>query len=363
MKIKVNKNEFASGLQKVENIVGENIIPVLSNVLLKAEDGNLTLISTDMDRRIRTSIKAEVEESGAITLPAKKLMSLVSKYDNDEISFSTDGNSVKICCGRSKQNWISIPVDEFPKEEEFEVIFNYSLKAKQLFNGLKKTTFASGKDGLNLALQSVCFVVKEEKFNAVATDGKRLSLITEPMDGVTGESKIVIPIKTAVEIKRLIGETDDIIELNAGNDIFNVIIGDTVLQSKVVKEEYANYEKSMPKDNEISIEMDAKELLKALERVIIALEKNTESVYLNITEDKMLFAASSTTVGRNDETIDVEYKGEEMNISFNPCYLIEMLKAVDAEKIHFKNNTGGSAIVIDDCDNLCYVFMPTRDRV
>ena len=362
MKIKVNRGDFLKELQKVTNSIEGGVIPILSNVVLEAKDNKLFLTTTDTVRRTIVTTDAAIIEEGAITLPAKKLATLVSKYNKDEITFDSDGNSVKISCGRSRQTWNSMPIDEFPKRIEFDTLATYKLDIKSLIDGIQKTIFAVSKDSVQSVLNSLCFTISNNILSIVSADGRRLSLVTINLEGENEDCNIVVPFKTASELKRLLAGNSGEVVVKVGEKQIEVSVDNMTFISLLEEEKYVDYEKILPKENNISIELDSKELLSIIERVVIALDSVEQPVYLSLKDNCGTLSASSKTIGQNDETFDVEYQGEELNMSFNPYFIIDLLKSIKSDKISFNCNGSATPVTIKDYDNLRYVFMPMRDR-
>lgn len=184
MKINVKRELLLKALQKVCNIIGSRTtLPVLANVMMEAENNKLTFTTTDLELRITTSIEAEVEKSGKTTLPAKRLLGLVSKFKGDTVSFDTNENHhTKISCGTADFMILGLTPDDFPVPVDFTAQRTIKIKQGDLARIIDRISYAVSLDDSRKVLQGIFFSIKEGNLTAVATDGKRLALVEKLLD-------------------------------------------------------------------------------------------------------------------------------------------------------------------------------------
>ena len=176
MKFSVSKDKLLEGLSTVQNVVStRTTLPILSNVLLQASDGEIRLTTTDLDVGIRGSVEAQVERTGATTLPARRLLSIVRELPSSEIYFDVDAkNLASIRSGSSYFKILGLPEEEFPSLARFEEAKIFTIAQKDLKDGLKKTSYAISADETRYVLNGILFSFKDNKLTLVATDGRRL---------------------------------------------------------------------------------------------------------------------------------------------------------------------------------------------
>src|SRR3982751_989049 len=229
MKFKINRDHFANGLAQVLNVVGSKAtMPILSNVLIEAEKDQISLTTTNLDLGIRCKIKADVKETGAVTLPVKRLATIVRELPNVDVTFDSSPNyQVKLSSGGSNFRIMGIGKEEFPPLPEFGDEKAYTLEQSELTTMLKSVAYAQSTDETRYILNGVYFNFKDGKLSLVATDGRRLALISKEM-GVPAASAgaIILPAKTVAELLRLLGKGEKVkIAFNERRAAFQIDTG------------------------------------------------------------------------------------------------------------------------------------------
>src|SRR5579871_39763 len=260
MKFKINRDHFANGLSQVLNVVGSRAtMPILSNVLIEAEKDQLSLTTTNLDLGIRCKIKADVKEGGAVTLPVKRLASIVRELPNADVVFDASPNhQVKLSSGGSTFRIMGIGKDEFPPLPEFGDEKAHTLPQADLAAMLKSVSYAQSQDETRYTLNGVYFNFKEGSLSLVATDGRRLALITKEMEVASaGAGAIILPAKTVNELTRILDKGEKVkINFNDRRCTFQVgtdkdgsgLVDSIYLYSKVVEGTYPNYQQVVPKE-------------------------------------------------------------------------------------------------------------------
>src|SRR6202051_1099467 len=248
MKFSATKEKLLEGLQQVQNVVStRTTLPILSNVLLQASDGEVHLTTTDLDVGVRGSFEAEVEKEGATTLPPRRLFIMVRELPASEIQIDVDGkNAASIRSGQSFFKILGLPEEEFPPLPKFENAKVVTMRQKDLRDGLKKTSYAISTDETRYVLNGVLFSFKENKLTLVATDGRRLALVD--LEGEfprSQEADIIRPTKAVTELSRLLGDEGDV-RLSVGENQVSFQINDTLLASKLIEGNYPNYRQVIP---------------------------------------------------------------------------------------------------------------------
>lgn len=365
MKIKVQKEVFLKALQKVSNIIGSRTtLPVLANVLMEAGDGKLTLTTTDLELRLTTCIEANVEEPGRTTLPAKKLLGLVSKFRAGEVAIECGEQfQASILCGTGSFRLAGLDPDDFPVATSFEITRTVKIKQAELGMIIDRISYSAGVDDSRKVLQGLFFSIREGKITAVATDGKRLALVERPLDEApTGEDgDIIITLKLANELKRIIGLNGEaVIEIGDKQVIFHA--DETTIVSKLIEGTYPNYRQVIPPSFKKTISVPCEPFIYALEIVSVTLsDASSPNIKLTFEDNKLTFEANST-IGEGKESIEIDYADEKMSASFNPNFLLDPFKHIPMDKMSLKINDVISPISLESGDGFLYVIMPMRNK-
>ena len=364
MKLNVNKDNFLKALQKVTNIIGtRSTLPVLGNVLLEAEAGKLTLTTTDLELRITTKIDAEIEIEGKTTIRAKKLLSLVSKFIGDKICMNcNEKHHTEIKCGTSNFTLLGLPADDFPVPVTFSGVRRCKFKQNEFARIFDQISYAVSLDDSRKALHGILCSVKDNTFTAVATDGKRLALVERIPDDFSGsEGDVIIPLKSANEVKRLMEkEGDVIVEIGEKQALFST--NNLIVTTKLIEGNYPNYRQVIPAAFTKKVEVPTQQFIYKLELVATALSETNAFIKIEFDNNKLNFEAASTEIGEGKDYIDIEYKDEKLAISFNPDFIADPFRHSDADKVVIKMNDGFNPIAIEGGDGFLYVMMPMRNK-
>lgn len=364
MKLNVNKDNFLKALQKVTNIIGtRSTLPVLGNVLLEAEAGKLTLTTTDLELRITTKIDAEIEVEGKTTIRAKKLLSLVSKFIGDKIYMNcNEKHHTEIKCGTSNFTLLGLPADDFPVPVAFSGVRRCKFKQNEFARIFDQISYAVSLDDSRKALHGILCSVKDNTFTAVATDGKRLALVERIPDDFSGsEGDVIIPLKSANEVKRLMEkEGDVIVEIGEKQALFST--NNLIVTTKLIEGNYPNYRQVIPAAFTKKVEVPTQQFIYKLELVATALSETNAFIKIEFDNNKLNFEAASTEIGEGKDYIDIEYKDEKLAISFNPDFIADPFRHSDADKVVIKMNDGFNPIAIEGGDGFLYVMMPMRNK-
>ena len=240
MKFSATKEKLLEGLQQVQNVVStRTTLPILSNVLLQATDGEVHLTTTDLDVGVRGSFEAEVEKEGATTLPARRLFNIVRELPSSEIQIDVDGkNAASIRSGQSFFKILGLPEEEFPPLPKFEDAKVVTIRQKDLRDGLRRTSYAISTDETRYVLNGLLFSLKENKLTLVATDGRRLAMADIELEiPRSQEADIIVPTKAVTELQRLLTDDGDVkVSVSSGQIAFD--LNKTLLVSKLIEGNY-----------------------------------------------------------------------------------------------------------------------------
>ena len=362
MKFRIEKDQILEALQKVQSIVGQRTtLPILSNVLLEAKSGRLSLITTDMEVSVCTSIEADIQRDGATTLPARRFFSICRDLPNHQVEISvSDDDVADILSGSYNCKLEGLSVDDFPPMPKFEESSSYKLRQGTFKDILQKTSYAASTDESRAILNSSLMAFRDNKLTVVCTDGRRLALVEQEIEmPEAAELDIVVPTKTVNELIKTLNEDGDaIIKTSATQVSFE--FGNIFIISKLIDGTYPNYRQVIPSQCEERIAVDREMLQSAVRRVSLMLDDQAASVKIKIKENRMELITSSPEVGESHESLPVKYSGKDITIAFNPAFLMAPLKHLDNDEIFLELSDELSPGVIKTNVPFLYVIMPIR---
>ncbi len=372
MKFKINRDHFSNGLAQVLNVVGSKAtMPILSNVLIEADKDHISLATTNLDLGIRCKIKAEVKEAGAITRPVKRLATIVRELPNIDVSIDTTPNhQAKITSGGSVFKIMGMGKEEFPPMPEFADEKAVALEQEELATMLKSVSYAQSSDETRYILNGVYFSFKDDKLTLVATDGRRLALTSKELTTPEGAGSIILPAKTVSELVRMLDKgtkvrlavTEKRSAFQIGTDKVgdNGLIDNIYLFSKVVDGNYPNYNQVVPKETHQRIKLERELFLQCVHRAALVTSEKSNSVKLKLSNNLLEITASSPDFGDAHESMAIEYSGPELQVAFNPQFVIDPLRALNKDQVFFELKDEVSPGVFKTLENFLCVIMPVR---
>ena len=373
MKFKINQDHFSNGLQQVLNVVASrSTMPILSNVLIEAEEEHISLTTTNLDLGIRCRIKADVSDTGSITLPVRKLATIVKELPVTEVFLETNkSNQAKITSGGSLFKIMGIGSEEFPPLPTFENRKVFELSQDEIVNMLKSVSYAQSTDENRYILNGVYFNFADEKLTLVATDGRRLGLTGLELE-VSEENagSLILPAKTVAELERLMGKGEKVnIAFNDRQAAFEIgldeagdsgLVDHLYLVSKIVEGNYPNYRQVIPKETEHRVKIERELMLECVHRAALVTSDKSNSVKIKISKNLLEISGQSTEYGESHESMAIAYDGPEVQVAFNPQFLMEPLKALTKDEVFFEFKDELSPGLFKTLDNFICVIMPLR---
>lgn len=372
MKFKINRDHFANGLAQVLNVVGSKAtMPILSNVLIEVEKDQISLTTTNLDLGIRCRIKAEVKETGAVTLPVKRLAGIVRELPNLEVMLDASPNhQVKLASGGSTFRITGIGKEEFPPLPEFGEEKAYSLEQGELSSMLKSVAYAQSTDETRYILNGVYFSFRDGKLSLVATDGRRLALVAKEMEvPSTSAGAIILPAKTVGELTRLLDKGEKVkINFNDRRAAFQIatdkdsggLIDHVYLYSKVVEGSYPNYQQVIPKETHQRIKLERELFLQCVHRAALVCSEKANSVKIKLSSNLLEITAQSPDFGEAHESMAIGYSGPDLQVAFNPNFLMDPLRALTKDEVYFEVKDEVSPGVFKTLESFVCVIMPVR---
>lgn len=370
MKLSIEHASLLRSLNHVQSVVERrNTIPILSNVMMKADDDMLSLATTDMDLEINESVAANVSDSGATTVPAHTLYDIVRKFPEGsdvELSMNAEGTQMTMKAGRSKFKLSCLPTTDFPEIGADELPSDFSLPAANLRTLIDRTKFAMSTEETRYYLNGIYVHEAEQEgvkvLRAVTTDDHRLARFEMPLPkGAASMPGIIIPRKTIGELRKLIDEAADAIEITLSESKIRFAFDHVVLTSKLIDGTFPDYQRVIPEGNDKIVEIDAKALTAAVDRVSTISDGKSRAIKITLNNKLMTVSASSAESGSGTE--EVEVNGDtDIEIGFNAKYLLDITSQIEGEGCRLTLADAASPTIIQDNSDpsALYVLMPLR---
>ncbi|PLX99218.1 MAG: DNA polymerase III subunit beta [Desulfuromonas sp.] len=371
MHFTIEREVFVKALSKVQGIVEKrSTIPILSNVLIQAEDNSIRLIATDLEVGMKTSYPATVKKIGKITVSAKKLYEIVREFPDGEISFIAKENCwIELRCGKALFNIVGLSPDEFPYFPDTDEQKFFQVPADLLKEMVEKTAYAISTDETKYNLNGIYFREMNEDGNTnlrlVATDGHRLALYQADVDVADVpqlQKGVILPRKGVQELRKITEEGEGNIELGFFDNNAVLRRDQTTVVMRLVDGEFPDYERVIPKTRDQEALIDREAILHVLKRVSILANERSRGVKLKVSPNSLELSSSNPELGEAREDLEIDYQGPEITIGFNARYLLDILQNIDDETIEmvFKDQVSPTLISPQDKRYYRTVIMPMR---
>jgi DNA polymerase III subunit beta len=375
MELVVRKTDLLRELQLFQGIVErKNTIPILANVLIEADGNNVKLLATDLEVGLRSRCDASVGKSGSLTLPAKKLYEIIKSLPDTDVRIEEDRSGVKVAADRFDSRMQTLPREDFPTLPD-AAGSSTVLPREALKHMIAKTQFAITGEDTRYFLNGALFIQRPDSMSLVSTDGHRLALISVARDGKSAgrpdkgevkpeDERVILPRKTLLELGKLLGESDQDIQYQRGENHLFFQIGDRLLISRMIDGQFPAFERVIPKSNDKRVEFDRDRLTSAVRRVALLSNERSRAVRIQVDGGKVEIASSSPEFGEAKEVIPVDYTAAPVTICFNAQYVLDFLGVVETDSValEFKDEMSQAVMKPIGAEgyDYTYVIMPMR---
>ena len=366
MKLTIDRMSLLRPLGHVQSVVERrNTIPILANVVLRAEGGELSLTATDMDMDIATEVGCSVMTSGTTTMSAHLLYDIARKLpDGAEVEIAVNDGHAMVSAGRSSFRLPTLPVEDFPAISSNELPVNFSLTAADMRDLIDATRFAISTEETRYYLNGI-YIHKAEsgELCAVATDGHRLAMTRQALpSGAAQMPSIILPRKAVSELRKLLDDFDGDVLVGLSETRAEFRFGVVRLTSKLIDGTFPDYTRVIPVGNDRIMQVDVSAFSAAVDRVSTVASEKSRAVKMGLKSGVLTLSASNTDASSATEELEVSYDGPEMEIGFNARYLLDIAGQVNSDLVEFVLADQGSPSLVrapgDEAS--LFVLMPMR---
>lgn len=364
MKFNVSSSELVKALSAVSGAVpNKATLPILETILFEGEDDQLRLTATDLEISIIESMDADIDDGGAVAIPARRLIETLRQLPDIPVAFEVDEKfNVKFRTDKGTYKLVGEDPDEFPEVPNLDEGHTLDTTKENVLKAIDKTLFAVSNDDLRPAMMGVYFDIGPDESKFVATDGHRL--VKYIKQDLTSDKEIdfIVPEKALNLVQKALHAEE--CAMTVTEDHVRFKSGNTIVITRLINEQYPNYESVIPKDNEKKLVINKEQMLATVKRVSIFSSSTTRQIRLQLHPDKLTIRAEDIDMSSEaKETIACEYDNEEMEIGFNAKYLADVLGNVDGDEVYFEFSTPNRAGIVkpseeDENEQILMLVMP-----
>ena len=368
MKLICTQENLIRGLNIVSNIVGRNVsLPILNNILIKAQNGVIKLISTNLDIGIKTTIRGKIEKEGELTVPAKLFFDYINLLSSTEqISLEQKEENLIIRAGNQESIIKGQKVDEYPIVPEIEKQTGLKIKTQIFKDALAQVIFAASYDGVRAELSGILFKTEEKFLIMAATDSYRLAekkIILDDKQKKISFNKI-IPLRVLQEILRILKTDKNELELEFNNNQVVFSFDETIIISRLIEGNYPDYQNIIPQTSKTEVEINQDELIKNIKAISLFAKNGINDILIefNLKNQQIIISTANLQLGEGKAKLSAEIKGENNEVVFNYKYLLEGLQALANNKVKFEIVSADSPALLKAVgkNDYLYLIMPIR---
>ena len=335
MRFTISREKLQEGLTAVTaTIPAKTTLPVLANILVETTDKGIRLSGTDLDIAVSTEVTADVEASGAITIPAKKLSEIARELPPSPVKIAAAGEQrVTLDCGRSHFKILGLPKDEFPSFPSVRFNESWRIRSGELQKLISHTSFAVSTEESRPILNGVLWELRPEMMRMVATNGHRLAKMELPIKTAAAPSSdLIVPPKALEQVRRLFPE-DEELEIARGENHLGFRSPFTSVFTRLIEGPYPPYDQVIPRDNNRIAIADRTALMSALRRMSVIASDQTHRIRLSFNSALVRFSVQTPDLGEATDELPIRYTGDPFDIGFNANYLLEILRYIPTEEV------------------------------
>jgi DNA polymerase-3 subunit beta len=365
MKIIAKREAILGPLQAVIGVVERRqTMPILANVLLAAKGGRLAVTATDLEVELVATSEVDVQRAGEITIPGRKLLDICRALpEGVEINLTLEGERMVVRARKSRFTLTTLPAAEFPTVDEINAQQTLKVPQKEFKRLLEKTHFSMAQQDVRYYLNGMLLETSAKVLRSVATDGHRLALCeVELAEGAKSGQQVIVPRKGVLELQRILGNEEHILEVSIGSNHVRVQIGDIRFTSKLIDGRFPEYGRVIPNNPPLIVSAVREDLRQALQRAAILSNEKYRGIRFGVKPNALVIQSHNPEQEEAEEELEVAYDGPELEIGFNVNYLLDALAATEGLDVQVGLTDGNSSCLIrSSVDSTArFVVMPMR---
>lgn len=366
MKFIIDREKLIKPLQLVSAPLSSRpTLPILGNLLIQVNDNTLFMTGTDLEIEMIARLPLiDANESGATTVPARKFLDICRSLPNNaKIAITLDENRLTIQSGRSKFALSTLPATDFPNLENWQYDVDFAIPQKTLKQLIESVQFSMASQDVRYYLNGMLFETENNLLKTVATDGHRLAVCALPVgQTIPTNCSVIMPRKGVLELAKLVSDNEELINIQIGSNNLRVNLSELTFTSKLIDGRFPDYRKVLPRNPDKILEAPCEELKSALSRAAILSNEKFRGIRLHIHDNRIKITANNPEQEEAEETIDVKYNAESLEIGFNVTYLLDVLNVLKCEAVQMMLTDSTSSVQIENINDqsATYVVMPMR---
>ncbi|WP_440996684.1 DNA polymerase III subunit beta [Arhodomonas sp. SL1] len=365
MQLHIPRENLLKPLQSVIGVVERRqTLPVLSNVLLIADEEGLSITATDLEVELQARVTNPVDEPGQITVPARKLLDIVRNLPEEStITLRIEQDRMVIQSGRSRFNLATLPAGDFPNVEDIGETETLEISQANLRWLVDKTHFAMALQDVRYYLNGMLLELESSHLRSVATDGHRLAIADlEVQLELSGARQVIVPRKGVQEVLRLLEHSDEPVRVELGDNHVRAHLRGIRFTSKLIDGRFPEYQRVIPEASAQPLELDRESFRQALVRASILSNEKYRGVRLVLDKDRLTIRSENPEQEMAEEEVAADYPGEGVEIGFNAGYLLDAVGAIEQPVVvlHVTDANASALIQGQGEDQVRYVVMPMR---
>ena len=362
MKAICNRDALLDALQVVNSVVVTRTPkPALQCVLVEVQNGALTLVATDLQVGVRYQLEqVEAQEPGAGLVPADRFLAIVRECPDKTLSLAVEGNTCRIDTSDSHFTLNTSEVESFPAVSDSDGPDGLKISAGTLRSMIHRTLFAAARESSRYAINGVLWALEGKSLLMVATDGRRLAQVRAGLTSGTTEATATVPVKTMALLDRCLTEPEQEVTVTFQENRIIAKLPRIVLSSTLVEGSFPKYQEVVPHDSNVKVTFKTETLLSAFRRAALLTTENSQGVRMQFTKGKLVLTGRAAETGEGQVALDIEYPYDELDIGFNPHYVLEALRVVGTEEISLELKTSNTPGLIRSGEDFLYVVMPVN---
>ncbi|MGI8496214.1 MAG: DNA polymerase III subunit beta [Gemmatimonadaceae bacterium] len=367
MRFSIAREKLQEGLTAVAaSVPAKTTLPVLANLLVETTERGIRLSGTDLDMAVSTEVVADVEQHGAVTIPAKKLAEIVRELPSAPVKISAAGeHKITIECSRSRFRLHGLPRDEFPSFPSVKFAESWRIRSGEVQKLISHTAFAASTEESRPILNGVLWELRPDRMRMVATNGHRLAKMEVAVSASAAPAgDLIVPPKALEQIRRLFPAEEEL-EIARGENHLGFRSPFTAVFTRLIEGPYPNYEQVIPKDNDRIALADKNALFQALKRMSVIASDQTHRIRMSFNAGMLKLSVQTPDLGEAQDELPISFEGDQLDIGFNATYLLEILRYMPSDEIRLTFKAPERAATIepsgwnDSASFMCLV-MPLR---